>query len=231
MRRALGARDAPAATGTPPRKLVKWLSAFALTGFSFFLVSISALHVLRTDCDPMAETVSQYAIGPYGYLMTIAFFGLGPAVLALALGLWQNVTPRPRSGSLLLVAAGVCVLLVGVFPVDRAPDAMPTTEAVHDAAFMASFVFTVTAMIVLIGHFKQDARWRSYQPVALTLSVIAVAGLVAFVGLSDTSWRGAAQRVCILTILSWLMLGTARLMFVGSSNKPLRCLEEHSSDD
>ena len=109
---------------------------------------------MRTDCDPTTKTVSQYAIGPYGYLMTSAFLSLGPSLFALSLGLWQNVTPQPRAGSLLLAAAGFCILLIGIFPAVPGPDAMPATEAAHNAAFMASFVFTTAGMVVLTGHFK-----------------------------------------------------------------------------
>ena len=215
MRRALRGRATPQGSETPPGKLVKLLSALALTGFAYFSATIVALHVLCPEYDPTTETVSQYAIGPYGYLMTAGFLGLSPAVFALALGLWRSVTPRPWLGSLLLSTAGFCIFLVGVFPIDPRPGAMPTTETTHDAAFMASFVFTVAAMVVLTRHFGRDAMWRSIQPVSLTLSLIVVVGLAAFVVLSDTSWRGAAQRVCIITVLLWLLLGTARLMFFG----------------
>jgi len=189
----------------------------AFSGFSYFLASITALHFLRTDCDPATETVSQYAIGSYGYLMTSAFLSLGPSVFALAVGLWQHVTPRPRYGSLLLAVAGFCILLVAAFPVDPGPDAMPVTETAHDSAFMASWVFTTAAMVILTGHFKQDTRWQMFQPVSMALSVVAIADLIMFAVSFDTSWRGAVQRVCIFTILLWLMLGTARLFFVGPS--------------
>lgn len=206
-----------AVEGAPPRNLSRLLSAIAFSYFTYFFASVTVLHFLRTDCDPTTETVSQYAIGPYGYLMTSAFLSLGPSVSALAFGLWRYVTPRPRYGSLFLAAAGFCVLLVAVFPVDPGSDAMPASEATHDAAFMASWVFTTIAMVILTGHFKQDVRWHLFRPVSLALSVVAVVGLISFAGSFDTSWRGAVQRVCIFVILLWLMLVATRLFFIGPS--------------
>ena len=188
----------------------------AVTGFVFFAASLVALHGLRPDYHPVTETVSQYAVGPYGYVMTAAFFALGLSVVGLALGLLRGVTPAPRLGGALLGVAGVCVFLVAVFRIDRAPDAMPTAEVVHNSAFVASFIFTVVSMFILTGRFKHDARWRPIQHISLALSLAALAGFAAFIGTYDTPWRGAAQRFSIVTILLWLMLASARLRFLAA---------------
>ena len=112
----------------------KTLATVGFAGCTYFAGSLVALHVLRTDYVPLAENVSQYAVGPYGYLMTTAFIVLGPAVIALAAGLFEGVTPAPRVGSLALGLAGLCVLLVGFLRVDPSPEAMPVTETIHNSA-------------------------------------------------------------------------------------------------
>ena len=82
--------------GMPTRQLdtpvvvglgVRWLGRLALACFVYFGGTLALMHGLRPEYDPVVETVSQYAVGPYGYLMTSAFLALGPGVVALALGL------------------------------------------------------------------------------------------------------------------------------------------------
>ena len=90
-----------------PHLGAKTLATATFAGMGYFGVSLVALHFIRTDYDPVSENVSQYAIGPYGYMMTAAFFILGPAVIALAIGLFEGVTPRPRVGCLALGTAGL----------------------------------------------------------------------------------------------------------------------------
>ena len=65
------------------------------------------MHLIRPEYDPVAETVSQYAIGPYGYLMTAGFFSVGVGVVALAIGLSRALPWAPRIGSALLLMATV----------------------------------------------------------------------------------------------------------------------------
>ena len=199
-----------------PRTRAKTLAAVGLAGFGYFAVSLVALHFLRTDYDPVTENVSQYAVGPYGYLMTAAFFILGPAVIALAIGLLEGVTPPPRIGCLALGTAGLCVLLVGTLRVDPSPGAMPLSENVHNSAFMASFFFTLVAMFALTDRFRVDSGWRPRHRISLVLSLTAVVGLLLFIALFDTEWRGLVQRGCVVTTLSWLLILSARLWSIAS---------------
>ena len=63
-----------------------WLAFIAIGGILYFVVAIMILHVLRPDLNPIRRAVSNYAVGPFGLLMTIAFFTLALSEFALALG-------------------------------------------------------------------------------------------------------------------------------------------------
>jgi hypothetical protein len=69
----------------------------ALVGIASFVVILVALHVLRPDHDPLRQTTSEYAVGPYGFLMTTAFFSMSVSALALVVGLAQGVSQSARS--------------------------------------------------------------------------------------------------------------------------------------
>src|SRR6266496_5548627 len=62
-----------------------WLALAAIGGIVYFVVAVVVLHFLRPVYNPINHAVSNYAVGPYGYLMTAAFYVLALSVFALAL--------------------------------------------------------------------------------------------------------------------------------------------------
>lgn len=60
-------------------------------------MAVVVLHVLRPEFNPVNHAVSNYAVGPYGYLMTAAFYALALSVFALALGLARSMVLTNRA--------------------------------------------------------------------------------------------------------------------------------------
>jgi hypothetical protein len=54
------------------REQVAGLATGALVAIAYFVAVIVAMHFLRPD-NPLTHTTSEYAVGPYGFLMTSAF--------------------------------------------------------------------------------------------------------------------------------------------------------------
>ena len=195
MVKATGEVPGPSAVSGPSQtRSVTLLTAVALVGFGYFAACVTSMHLIRPEYDPVAETVSQYAIGPYGYLMTAGFFSVGAGVVSLAIGLSRALPQAPRIGLALLGLGGVCVFFVGVFPIDRRSPEAPVAEFVHDALSMASIVFATTAMLTLTRHLSRDSGRRAVAATSLLLSLAALAGLLTLVLVYDTHWRGAVQR-------------------------------------
>ena len=84
-------------SNTLPAKQVARIATFAIVGIAYFLIAVIALHFLRPDYYPIRRLVSEYAVGPYAFLMTSAFFGLSLGSLALVIGLYQAVSRTWRS--------------------------------------------------------------------------------------------------------------------------------------
>src|SRR5260370_36622502 len=84
----------------------------------YYSTAIVLLHVLRTDFDPGYRYLSEYAVGPYGALMTSTFFALSAGSLALSFGLWRSVSSKPRffPGLFLWLAWACAGFLAGFFP-------------------------------------------------------------------------------------------------------------------
>src|SRR6476660_3706238 len=63
------------------------LADIAIICFVIFIILIILLHFLRPEYDLRERFISEYAVGAYGFLMTVAFvcLSLGSFVLAIAI--------------------------------------------------------------------------------------------------------------------------------------------------
>ncbi len=166
------------------------LAWVTIVGTVYFVLAVTALHFLRPDYNPTTRLLSDYAVGPYGYLMTSAWFALGLVSFALAFGIRDGVGPsRAKSaGSLLLGAAAVFGFLTGIFPPDLEGSPSTTTGALHLAVGSISFIAFFVAIFV--------NSW-------------------GFAG-----WPGISQRAAIPVVSLWLLSTGNRLRSVARAKVP-----------
>src|SRR5579863_3952744 len=92
-------------------------AAFVATvGTGIFLVILVVLHVVRPDLDPSWRFISEYELGPHGWLMHVAFVSLAVGTASVAIAVVSQA--RSIAGylgvtQLLISAAGMT--LAGVF--------------------------------------------------------------------------------------------------------------------
>src|SRR5690606_17150312 len=83
-----------------------------------FLVLLVGLHILQREFDPRTRYVSEYVLGPYGGVMSVAFYTLALAAGALAIAFFlEGRVPRAPVGLALSVWAGGLVM-AGIWPTD-----------------------------------------------------------------------------------------------------------------
>lgn len=194
---------------TRQKRQVAWLALIAIGGIVYFVVAVVVLHVLRPEYNPINHAVSNYAVGPYGYLMTAAFYALALSIFALALGLARSMvlTNRARLAVLLLNIASVGMIVMGIFPGDVHALHPPATitGVVHWTAAGVSFSSIMIAAFLLSNCFKTDERWQAFQRPALANAMAMVVALLAYGVLALFGWIGIGQRIYISVSLMWLV--------------------------
>jgi hypothetical protein len=181
-------------------------------------VILVALHVLRPDLDPLRQPTSQYAVGPYGFLMTPAFFSMSVSSFALLIGLSQGVAQAARSriGLALLALWGVGVLIAMLFPID--PEGTPQTLSgtIHRIDGPLAFLSLTAGVILVSRRFKQDEQWHPFYRSALILSLVMLAAFIGtFLGFfTGLGFAGLSQRIFLAALVIWLLLMAARLRSV-----------------
>ncbi len=89
-----------------------------------FLALLTVLHVLEPEFNT-GHLISEYQLGDYGILMSLAFWLLGGSALLLAVALGPRLHTRDgRTGRWALLAIGAAFLIAGVFPPVRTPVVM-----------------------------------------------------------------------------------------------------------
>jgi hypothetical protein len=191
-------------------KPVAWLALIAIGGIVYFVVAVVVLHFLRPEYNPINHAVSNYAVGPYGYLMTAAFYVLALSVLALALGLFRikALTNLSRSVMLLLGVASFGLVVMGIFPGDVHALHPPATitGVVHWTAAGISFLSIMIAAFLLSSFFKLDEQLQRFQRPCLILAWAMVGSLLLYGLLALVGWIGIGQRIYLAVCLLWLLV-------------------------
>jgi len=168
---------------------------------AYFVVVVSALHVLEPEFDPRYRFMSEYVWGAHGWLMTTNFFALGLAAFTAAAGLRgaHQSSWSARLGSGVLGVGALFVCLAGVFK-----DFLP-----HFAASAVAIPSIILAALLLSWSFRHAAEWRMIHPIALS---IALAMLALFAAIySHFAMPGLLQRAFILLFLVWLSIVADRV--------------------
>jgi hypothetical protein len=158
--------------------------------------------------DAPLDWPSGLALGPYGWIMTVAFLLCGLLIILFASGLRLSL-PSIRLASIsiwLLVLAGVGMLGL-ISPTDRTLQTTPRTwhGILHDASFVVIGLTLMPAMILLGFVFRRDERWKNLAVYTWMTVALAI----------PTFWmKGFAFYVFLLAILVWCEVIAIRLRFV-----------------
>lgn len=185
------------------------LTAIAVVGIVYFFAAVSAEQLLRPMYDPMQRTISELAVGRYGFLQISAFVALGLSLLALPAGLWRRVrtTVLSRLGLCLIAIGGVASFLAAAFPTDLRNAAVATVSGqIHADTATAGYGCLITAMLLLSLHFRGDRRWRSFHLPSSGLTLVGMAALVALAVAGNSDVVGLLQRLMVVPLLGWVML-------------------------
>jgi hypothetical membrane protein len=165
--------------------------------------SLAALHVLRSDLDPVARRLSEYANGPYHVVMEAVFYAMGLALVTLSLQLGTaQATGVARLVAALIAVAGAGLALSGIF---ETGSGSALTEIVHSRASGTAVLSLTVAAVLYATHpaFAAIRRWDTAVRIIVGVAVVAV--LVSPI-LHDTRWSGIGQRFVWLTLTTWLLL-------------------------
>lgn len=189
-------------------------SAAALLALTAATIVV-ALHLLRTDVDPLVDGVSAYALSPFGYLYRIQVLATGLAALLLTVAtLASELTPGV--GVALLALFGASRILIARYPTDpRGTTSLSRPGRLHVILAAITFVTIAVAAPSITGTLATGPRWPG--PASL-LTALAWTTTISALGTFATSTTrttqrvfGLVERVAYAGMLGWLVVAAAGL--------------------
>src|SRR5438270_5283732 len=147
----------------------------AMVAAAATLLLLASLHVLSPEFDPSFRMVSEYALGHYGWVLSLMFLAWGMSAWALALALWSQVKTRAgKVGLWFLVIAGLGEAMASVFDITH-----DTGHSIAGVLGIGGFPIAAVLLSVSLGRLH---AWRGAKKPLLwiaNLSWISVVLLVA----------------------------------------------------
>lgn len=196
------------------RSSIATLGNVAVCATAYFVLVIVAMHALSPDIDRVNRPTSEYATGPFGYLMTSAFVALSVATWSLVIGLNRGLHPHgtQRIGLFFLGWFGTALLIAAAFPIDAEGAPRTFHGAVHGINGPLAFLSLTLGTNFTTRVFRLSDAWR---PIYRVTTVLALLMIPEFIAGGVTAARGVgagiAQRIMIATFATWFLIVGARL--------------------
>jgi hypothetical protein len=171
---------------------------------------IGLLHFIKPELDPRTRMISEYACGPSGWTMQLAFFCMAVSCWTLAAATW---TLQPVLGPALLVVCGFGLVGAGIFvtdpvlPIERTKTSSGALHIVF--AFAVMLIFPIMATCV-----SWNVSERTVGPMTrvwlLVLAASTWGGLLGFIAAAVSLLRrpgtsiGYFERILVVTYTAWL---------------------------
>lgn len=185
-------------------RLVGSSSIFLISAFLAILV---LLHFLEPQFDPSWRMISEYEIGPYGLLMTIAFICWGLGVLDLQMVLARSLqTMGGKIGRWWLVVIGVAMMTAGVFKTNAITDNIVSLDNTIHTICGAVVIMTFPVAASLVARsLTRNPKWAPARSWLLWGTMLCWLSLVVFFGSIIVSGliHPGAGRVGPQVLLGW----------------------------
>ena len=183
-------------------------SYITLSSVVYYAGAILVLHVVRTDFDPGYRYLSEYAVGPYGALMTSTFFVLSAGSIALAIGLWRSVSSKLRilPGLLFWVTWACAVFLAGVFTGDLQGTPHSRIGQIHEQMGMIAFPSAIVAMPLISVPLRWEQKWNRLWRSAFVLTAVVIVSFLLFDRFAQADLGGLDQRISLSAMLIWMWI-------------------------
>lgn len=177
----------------------------AITLYALSFLLFISLHFLKADYDIRTYMVSHYAIGKYGWVMTLSFliWSAGLASLTTSLLLSEPSPWHRKIGAAFLFVASAGLIVSAMYKTEL--PGMPDTPDghVHDMSFLVN-VFSILIAVPLISFGLRSPVWKIFRPAAITLSILVVLAFVLqFLTLHKGMPYGITNRIFVITLYAW----------------------------
>jgi len=191
------------------------LAGVAFLASVYFLAAAIATHLVSPHYNVFRDYISDYAVGPSGWIFGTAFIASCIASFAIVAALLL-MAPRQAlsiAALTLLLIGGLASLLDYFYPTDiLPPGAPPATEAgkIHLYGALVGWIAFVVAAPLLSSKLGRKAIWPDWQGMLAFLAWLSIPLLLILIGVvvAKAPYGGLAEKVFVLDRNLWMILLT-----------------------
>ena len=196
--------------------------AFTITvvGMVLFVLLNVIAQLLPPYYSPIQQAVSDLAIGPYGWLLSLSFIVYSVALLAFLFGLiWATSRQgRSRIGFIFLGLWAVLPAVLPFFPTDivdargypGSAQAFQMTTSIHGEIHLVisviAFISAMLASLFISLRFSRDERPRPLRTPALVIALLMWPPFILTDTFGKMGMYGVAERVFLGLGLLWILM-------------------------
>lgn len=205
----------------PVSKISTLWAKISLTSTLLFIVLLTILHFLKPELDLSWRMISEYAIGNFGGLMTIAFLIWTISFVGLFMAIRSQVQNIiGKIGLALLIVSALGLILAGIFttdPVTASTDQHTTSGVIHSIGGTLGMAMPFAALFLCIS-LSKNPNWITKKRIIIIATTIAIIGFLTAMGMmgamlsksngvfSSETKVGFPNRFEVLCYCIWLII-------------------------
>jgi hypothetical protein len=194
-----------------------------LTSWSFwagitFIIILAMLHVIKPNIEPSWNFISEYQVGQFGWLMSLAFISLGSSCVFLSIALWKKVNLVGKIGIVMLLLSAAGMFIAAIFktdPLNTSPELVTRSGMLHQMGAMLDQI-PFAALLITIALFRKK-EWQVKRWVLIVSLIFVWFGMIYFIASIRANFPadgkfgphvlvGWQNRIMIVTQALWLVV-------------------------
>ncbi len=182
-----------------------------ITLISIGILALIAIHLLSSDGSVIKNSLSNYAAGEYGYIVSTVFYLFALVNVTIGILFFHFKNKKVKLGSLLFFLSGIFIVMLTVFHVDGNGLIETYNEYIH--VISASLLFlTYPALILINGLQFKTKPLKIYSIISfIIVALLTIAGIIFTLnnlttGLLETTLLGISEKVGVLIIVVWMIV-------------------------
>lgn len=193
----------------------------SITAGVLFVLLLGSLHLLEPEFDPTWRFISEYALGKFGWMMSLSFVAIAISLASIGVAIFSRVrNVVGYIGLVILVLAVVGLLLAAFFttdPIFTKQEDMTPSGQIH--VLGASLDYSPLAFLLLSFSLARHMDWVSVKKWLFFTAILSIALTIGFIftipmdGVFGPGvYTGLVGRFLMLSYLGWLVLAAMQVL-------------------
>jgi len=170
----------------------------------FFLGTIVVSHCLKKDISFKKDALSKFALGRYGFVLSLGLYSIGLAEIVLAFILFTEFGSLLGTSS--LAAAGVGSVMVAMFKMEQPKETL--RGYLHVTGAVVQF-FAFPLALILLADYVHGGLLYIFTLATCTLNIFLFSWIMIYVVAGtehSVPFFGLIQKINIILMTAWVLL-------------------------